>query len=90
MLHELVTYYLIAMNVLAFALYGVDKLKAKRHSWRITERTLLLLAFAGGSLGAWAGMKLWHHKTRHRQFSIGVPLMLALHIASLLYLHLRP
>lgn len=59
---------LLVINVITFVVYGIDKLKAKKHWWRISEATLLLLAAAGGSIGAWLGMKVWHHKTMHKKF----------------------
>jgi len=71
---------LIAINILAFALYGIDKLKAKRHSWRIPESILLLAAAAFGSAGALAGMLFFRHKTKHPKFMICVPLFLLLQI----------
>lgn len=60
-------------------MYGLDKWKAKSGAWRIPERTLLLTALAGGSVGALAGMLLFHHKTRKPKFMIGVPVMFAAH-----------
>lgn len=57
--------------------------------WRISEATLLTMAAIGGSVGAWLGMSLWHHKTKHRKFAIGVPLVLALQIALAIYLHIK-
>ena len=55
--------YLLAVNIVTFLLYGIDKYKAKKGKWRISEATLLTMAAIGGSIGAWAGMRLWHHKT---------------------------
>ena len=78
-------YYLIAINVVTFLVYGVDKVKAKRGSWRISEATLLILAVVGGSIGALFGMKVWHHKTLHKKFKYGLPLILLAQIA-LIYL----
>ena len=78
-------YYLLIINVVAFFLYGIDKLKAKHGKWRISELTLLLLAAAGGSVGAWAGMKIWHHKTQHWKFKIGLPLILVLQLGIAVY-----
>ncbi len=76
---------LAAVNLLAFVLYGVDKLKAKKGAWRIPEATLLLVAFLGGSLGALLGMEVFRHKTKHATFRILVPLFLILHIALAVY-----
>ena len=73
--------YLIAINVVTFFLYGLDKWKAKRSKWRIPEATLLGLAVIGGSIGAWIGMKVWHHKTMHKKFKYGLPLILLAQIA---------
>ena len=72
---------LAAVNLLAFALYGVDKVKAKKGAWRIPEATLLLVALLGGSVGALLRMEVFRHKTRHLKFRILVPLFLILHIA---------
>ena len=77
---------LAAVNLLAFALYGIDKLKAKKGAWRIPESTLLLVAFLGGSLGALLGMELFRHKTKHAKFRVLVPLFLILHIALGVYI----
>ena len=68
--------YLAVVNLAAFALMGVDKRRAKRGAWRIPERTLFLPAILGGSPGAILGMQVFRHKTRHRQFMIGMPLIL--------------
>ena len=77
---------LAAVNLLAFVLYGVDKLKAKKGAWRIPEATLLLVAFLGGSVGAFLGMEIFRHKTKHAKFKILVPLFLILHIALAIYM----
>ncbi len=68
-------------------MYGIDKYKAKKGSRRTSEATLLSLAVIGGSLGAWAGMKLWHHKTLHKKFKYGIPLIIILQIVLMVYLH---
>ncbi|MBR5699454.1 MAG: DUF1294 domain-containing protein [Prevotella sp.] len=73
--------YLVVINVVAFVVYGVDKYKAKHGRWRIPEATLLGLAVIGGSIGAWLGMRVWHHKTMHKKFQYGVPLILIAQIA---------
>lgn len=74
-------YYLLIINLLTFAVYGIDKAKAKKGAWRIPEKTLLLLAVIGGSIGAWLGIRLWRHKTMHPQFKWGVPLILLIQLA---------
>lgn len=76
--------YLIPVNIAAFALYGIDKQKAKLGMWRIPEKTLLGIAIAGGSIGAIAGMNFFHHKTKHVQFRYGLPIILALQIAAVI------
>lgn len=68
--------YLAAVNFAAFVMYGIDKKKAIRGKWRTHESALLGIAIAGGSLGAWAGMYAFRHKTRHKKFVIGVPLVI--------------
>ena len=66
--------YLLLVNLLAFALYGIDKKKAKKKRFRIPERTLLWMARLGGGIGSWIGIMLFHHKTKHTKFKIVVPL----------------
>ena len=80
-------YYLFAINIVSFFLYGIDKYKAKKGQWRISEATLLTMAAIGGSIGAWAGMRLWHHKTMHEKFNYGIPLIIIMQIALVAYLH---
>ena len=58
----------LAVDILAFIMYGIDKKRAKKNEWRISERTLLLAGFCGGAVGALAGMKIFRHKTRHWYF----------------------
>ena len=74
-------WYLLIINLVAFVCYGVDKLMAKRNTPRISERALLLLALVGGSVGAWLGMLVWRHKTKHAKFRWGVPMILLLQVA---------
>ena len=88
-MNNIISCYIRGINVIAFIVYGIDKLKAKRGKWRIPESTLLLLAAIGGSLGAWLGMKVWHHKTMHKKFQYGVPLLLILQLALSAYLCIR-
>ena len=81
-----ILYYLIGINAIAFVVYGIDKLKAKKGKWRITESTLLLLAIIYGSIGAWFGIKVWHHKTLHKKFKYGIPLIVIAQIAIAVYI----
>ena len=71
-------YYLFVLNVITFAAFGLDKRKAKKRKFRIRESVLLGLALIGGSLGAMAGMFLFHHKTRKPAFRIGIPVLFLL------------
>lgn len=86
-MHHYSLYYLLVVNTLTFLLYGIDKYKAKKARWRISEATLLMMAVIGGSIGAWAGMRLWHHKTMHKKFKYGIPLITLLQVALVFYLH---
>lgn len=86
---QLILIYFLAINVFAFFLYGIDKWKAKRSKWRIPEMTLLSIAVIGGSVGAWIGMKVWHHKTMHKKFKYGIPLILFAQIAIVLFISFR-
>ncbi|MCR4920587.1 MAG: DUF1294 domain-containing protein [Bacteroidaceae bacterium] len=83
-LQQIAIIYLVAINVVTFFTFGIDKWKAKKSRWRIPEATLLGLAVIGGSIGAWMGMRVWHHKTLHKKFRLGIPLILAAQIALLL------
>lgn len=77
--------YIVVINLVSFMMFGIDKYKARRGQWRISEATLLAVAAIGGSLGAWMGMKVWHHKTLHSKFRYGVPIILLVHIALMAY-----
>lgn len=88
---QLICIYLLAINVVTFVTYGIDKWKAQHNRWRIPESTLLWMAALGGSIGAWLGIKVWHHKTLHKKFRYGVPAIIILQIAAVIaffvYLH---
>ena len=81
--------YLTAINLGTFFLYGIDKLKAKKSKWRVKEATLIWLSVFGGSIGAWLGMKVWHHKTQHKKFKYGIPLIMLVQLALIAYLLCR-
>ena len=82
----LILLYIVLINILTFFIYGIDKLKAKKSKWRVSENTLIGMAIIGGSIGAWLGMKIWHHKTLHKKFEYGVPLILVAQTALCCYL----
>ena len=88
-LHSCLAYYLLAINAIAFIMYGIDKYKAKKAKWRISEATLLLLAVLGGSIGAWMGMKVWRHKTMHKKFKYGIPAILLIRSALMAYVQMK-
>lgn len=82
-------YFLIlyaVMGVIAFSAYGIDKYRAKHDMWRIPEKTLLLLALLGGAIGAYLGMKTFHHKTQHKKFTIIVPLLALIQLVAVFWL----
>ena len=86
---SILIWYLSVINFTTWAAYGLDKGRAKSGKWRIPERTLLLLALIGGSLGALAGMIMFRHKTRKAKFFISVPAMFVVHcviVAMLVYM----
>ncbi|MFG6384850.1 MAG: DUF1294 domain-containing protein [Lachnospiraceae bacterium] len=70
--------YLIVVNFLGFFLMGLDKWKAKNKKWRVSEKTFFGVSLCGGSIGTWLGMYVFHHKTRHWYFVIGIPFILLL------------
>ncbi|MGN1332615.1 MAG: DUF1294 domain-containing protein [Lachnospiraceae bacterium] len=82
--------YLILINLVGFTAMFLDKRKARRGAFRIPESTLFTIAFMGGSLGSLIGMYLFHHKTRHRSFTVGIPLLLILQLFILIFLYLSP
>ena len=92
MIQEAVIYYLVIINIVTFLVYGIDKWKARKTMWRIREASLLMLAVLGGSIGAWLGMKVWHHKTQHKKFRYGIPAIIIIQLVIIgffLYLQLN-
>ena len=85
-MEKTVLFYVALINVVAFVAYGVDKLLAMKGKWRIPETVLLLLAVVGGSMGAWCGVGCWHHKTLHKKFRYGIPLIILFQIVVCCYL----
>lgn len=84
MMYSIAAAWLILINIAAFAAYGIDKRRARKHEWRIPEATLIGLAVVGGSIGAYAGMRLFHHKTLHVKFRAGIPVIMAVQFILLL------
>ena len=85
---KLLASYLLIINAVGFLSMLLDKLKAKKNAWRIPERTLLLIAILGGSVGSLLGMQLVRHKTQHPKFTVGVPLILALQVVLAIWIKL--
>lgn len=75
-----ITIYLLVLNIIGFLIMGIDKCRAKKRMWRIPEKTFFIVSLLGGSIGTWAGMYTFRHKTKHWYFVIGMPLILGLQI----------
>ena len=86
---EIVIGYLLVANMVGFAIMGIDKSRAKRHAWRIPEKILFLASLLGGSIGTWAGMYVFRHKTKHWYFVVGMPAILLLQAAGLCWMVAR-
>lgn len=83
---QILLIYLVLINLVTFVVYGMDKRRAVKRKWRIPEKTLLMLAAAGGSVGALAGIYGFRHKTKHMKFVVGVPVILIVQIGTFLIL----
>lgn len=81
--------YLIILNMIGMGVMWADKRKAEKGAWRIPEKTLFLVSILGGSIGTWAGMYLFRHKTKHWYFVVGMPLILVLQIAVAVFIYLH-
>ncbi|MCR6513807.1 MAG: DUF1294 domain-containing protein [Clostridium sp.] len=81
--------YLVIINIVGFLSMYIDKRKAKKHEFRISENTLMLIALIGGSVGSLIGMNIFRHKTKHIKFSIGIPLILLLQLVFIMYFELK-
>ena len=80
--------WLILTNITAFLMFGIDKLKAKANKWRISEKALFIVAIIGGGVGAFLGMQVFRHKTKHTKFVVGIPVIMVVQIAILVWLWL--
>ena len=81
-------YYLLGINIFSFLIFFIDKRKAIKNSYRISEAFLFLLSVLGGSLGSLLAMKVFHHKTRKMKFTLGLPLIFILHLSFMFYMDL--
>ena len=81
--------YLLSVNLITFLVYGLDKWKAKRDKWRVPEKTLILLAVIGGTIGALLGMQVLRHKTKHIKFTVGIPVILVAQLVLVWFLFFR-
>jgi uncharacterized membrane protein YsdA (DUF1294 family) len=79
--------YLVCMTITGFSMMGIDKHKAIRKGWRISERTLLLIAFLGGGIGSFLGMHVFRHKTKHRKFVVLLPVAAVIAVAVGLWIY---
>ena len=77
---ESISIIIVIINIVTFFVYGIDKYKAKKGKWRIPENSLIGLAIIGGSIGAYLGMRVWHHKTMHLKFKYGIPLIIVIQL----------
>ncbi|MDO7788608.1 DUF1294 domain-containing protein [Desulforamulus aquiferis] len=83
---EVLLWYLLAVNVLTFIMFNLDKWFASTGGWRISERTLFIASLAGGGVGGYLGMKFAHHKTRKTIFSVGLPVIGAVQLVLFLWI----
>ncbi|KGR73663.1 DUF1294 domain-containing protein [Ureibacillus manganicus] len=72
--------FILVESIILFVLMGMDKSRAKKHEWRISEKTLFTIAIFGGACGGVLGMYIYKHKTKHNSFAFGFPLLAAIHI----------
>ena len=83
---KLLIAYLLIMNIAGVFIMAIDKSKARHHAWRIPEKSLFGVSLLGGSLGTWAGMYIFRHKTKHWYFVIGMPVIFVLHVLLLMFI----
>ena len=85
----LILIYVAVMSLIAFAAFGLDKYKAKADKWRTPEKTLFALAIIGGGIGAFLGMQVFRHKTKHKQFVIGNPAIMIAQLTLIAWLWIK-
>lgn len=85
----LIVAYFIVMNIAGLLVMYLDKHKARKHKWRIPEKTLFIVSLLGGSIGTWSGMYIFRHKTKHWYFVVGMPLILILQTGLYIFIRFR-
>ena len=85
-MNSLIITYLVLMNLAGFLAMGIDKRRAKKRAWRLPEKLLFGISILGGSVGSWMGMYVFHHKTKHWYFAVGMPLILVLQSILAIYI----
>lgn len=78
-------YYILIINLYSIIVMYLDKEKSKKHKWRIPEKKLFILALLFGSPGIYIGMKLFRHKTKHKKFTFGIPMIIILQVILIIY-----
>ena len=84
---NILIFYFFIINLIGYFLMYLDKEKAKKNKWRIKESTFFIIAILGGSVGAFLGMKVFRHKTKHLKFSIGLPLIIIVQVFIIYFLN---
>ncbi|MCM3739896.1 DUF1294 domain-containing protein [Oceanobacillus luteolus] len=85
-MNDSILLFVIAVNVFTLFLMRIDKQKAIKGQYRIPERTFFLLSFLGGAIGTFLGMKLFRHKTKHKRFTIGIPVLIIWNAFAFIYI----
>ena len=80
--------YFVVVNFLSILMFFIDKKKAEKNLWRISEKALILVSILGGSVGALIGMYTFRHKTKKLKFTVGIPVILILQIVLIIYLNI--
>ena len=78
--------FLLVMSIVAFLVMGYDKSQAKKQAHRISEKTLWTLAIVGGGIGAYIGMQMFRHKTKHTNFRVGFLMLMILYAFLIFYI----
>lgn len=85
-MYKIIFLYLIVINICGFLIMFIDKNRAVHKEWRIPEKTLMFVSLIGGSIGMFAGMHIFRHKTKHIKFTLGVPFIFIIELITAVYL----